>query len=78
MESKFGFGTKEEILDQLEAFRRINELEMENLPDSTPQEGLALTDELYSMMNKEARAYREDESHEGAQWMMEVLGRLAQ
>jgi hypothetical protein len=78
MESKYGFGTKEEILAQLDAFRRINELEMENLPDWTPQEGLALTDELYSMMSAEARMECEDETHEGAQWMMEVLGRLAQ
>lgn len=78
MESKYGFGTKKEILEQLEAFRRINELEMENQTDWTPQEGLALTDELYSMMTAEARAHREDEHHEGAQWMMEMLGRLGQ
>ncbi|MBV8520041.1 MAG: hypothetical protein JO197_21795 [Acidobacteria bacterium] len=70
------FGTKEEILARLEAFRKFNEWEMENIPDWSPEQALALTDELYSMMPEEARMEREDPTYEGARWMMSVLARL--
>lgn len=70
------FGTKEEILAQLEAFRRFNEWEEKNPIEFAPEEALELADELYAMLAPAARQRVDDPRRNGARSMLKALARL--
>ena len=74
--SKYGFGTKEEILAQLAAFKLMEVWEAENPLRFTPQESFSLTDGLYALLPPDARASRDDPHMNGARHMMAALARL--
>ena len=74
--SKYGFGTKEEILAQLEAFKRINALDEARPVQLTPQGALAAIASLYRLMPAEARNCQDDPSKRGARTMIETLAKL--
>lgn len=74
--SKYGFGTKEEILAQLEAFKRMEVWEAENPLRFAPQESFNLTDELYNLLPLDARSRRDDPRLVGARYMLATLARL--
>jgi hypothetical protein len=70
------FGTKEEILAQLERYRKFNEWEEANWIHRSPEESLAIADELYEMMTPEARMLNEDPEYHGFRYLLECLSRL--
>ena len=70
------FGTKEEVLARLDGFRRFNEWEERHPVELTPQESLAIADELYSMLSDEARMRNDDPEYHGVRAMTAWLSRL--
>ena len=74
--SKYGFGTKEEILAQLDSFKRINELDDAREIALTPQGALAAIAGLYRLLPAEARQRQHDPGRRGARRMIETLAKL--
>ena len=70
------FGTKDEILAQLERYRKFNEWEEANPIHLSPEESLADADELYDMMTPEAQILNEDPEYQGFRYLLECLSRL--
>lgn len=70
------FGTKEEVLALMDGFRRFNEWEEQHPVELTPQESLAIADELYSMLTHEARNRNDDPEYRGVRTMTAWLSRL--
>ena len=70
------FGTKEEILAQLERWRKFNEWDEANPIHMPPEESLATADELYDMMTPEARMRNDDPEYQGFRYLLECLSRL--
>lgn len=70
------FGTKEEILTRIEGFQRMNAWTDANPEEFTLEEALEIADELYDMMQPDAREFHDDPRRDGARRMLDALSRL--
>jgi hypothetical protein len=70
------FGTKEEILAQIEGFKMMNAWTEANPVELSPEDALRAVSDLYSFLPPETRAHRDDPMHEGVRFMNETLGKL--